>query len=71
MTASWRSVKKSCIVDSTIKAKYVVAFEATKEAISLGKFLMGLGVIPLVAQPMTLFCNNIEVVAQYKEPINH
>ena len=30
---SWRSVKQSCIVDSTMEAKYVVACEVAKEAV--------------------------------------
>ena len=30
---SWRSVKQSCIVDSTMEAKYVATCEAAKEAV--------------------------------------
>ncbi|KAK1566726.1 hypothetical protein Q3G72_003415 [Acer saccharum] len=29
----WRSIKQSCIVDSTMEVEYVAAYEATKEAI--------------------------------------
>ena len=32
---SWRNIKKSCIVDSTTEAEYVVASEAAKEAMWL------------------------------------
>ena len=32
---SWRSVKQSCIVDSTMKAEYVAVCEAAKEAVWL------------------------------------
>ena len=42
---SWRSVKQSCIVDSTMEAKYVANCEATKEAVWLKKFLSNLGVV--------------------------
>ena len=42
---SWRSVKQSCIVDSTMEAEYVATCEATKEAIWLKKFLYNLGVM--------------------------
>ena len=45
---SWMSIKQSCIVDSTMEAKYVAASEAAKEAIWLRKFLMELGVIAKV-----------------------
>ena len=30
---SWRSTKQSCIADSTMEAKYVIACETAKEAI--------------------------------------
>ena len=42
---SWRSVKQSCIADSTMEAEYVAACEAAKEAIWLKKFLYDLGVM--------------------------
>ena len=42
---SWRSVKKSCITDFTMEAKYVATCEAAKEAIWLKKFLSNLGVV--------------------------
>ena len=34
-TVTWRSIKQSCIIDSTIEAKYVAACEAAKEAVWL------------------------------------
>ena len=37
---SWRSIKQSCIVDSTMEAEYVAASEVAKEAVWLRKFLM-------------------------------
>ena len=70
-TISWRSIKQSSIVDSTMEAKYVAALEAAKEAVWLRKFLMQLGVIAKVVDPMILHCDNSGVVAQAKEPRNH
>ena len=32
VAVSWRNMKQSCIADSTMKAEYVVALEAAKEA---------------------------------------
>ena len=68
---SWRSVKQSCIVDSTMEAEYVAACEAAKEAVWLKKFLSDLGVVRMKQVPITLFCNNSGVVAQSKDPWNH
>ena len=68
---SWRSIKQSCIVDSSMEAEYVAASEAAKEAVWLRKFLMELGVIAKVVDPMILYCDNSGVVVQAKEPRNH
>ena len=68
---SWRSVKQSCIADSTMEAEYVAAWEAAKEAVWLKKFLSDLGVIRMEQVPITLFCDNSGAVAQSKDPRNH
>ena len=68
---SWRSVKQSCIADSTMEAEYVAACEAAKEAIWLKKFLSDLGVVRMEQVPITLFCDNSGVVAQSKDPRNY
>ena len=67
---NWRSVKQSCIADSTMEAKYVATGEAAKEA-WLKKFLSDLGVVRMEQLHITLFCNNSGVVAQSKDPRNH
>ncbi|KAL2480412.1 cysteine-rich RLK (RECEPTOR-like protein kinase) 8 [Abeliophyllum distichum] len=54
----WRSIKQSCIANSTMEAKYVASFEAAKEAVWLKKFLMDIEVVPVSSQPMTLYCDN-------------
>ena len=63
----WKSVKQTCIADSTTEAEYVAAFEVAKEAVWLKKFLMDLQVIPSADRPITLYCDNSGVVAQSKE----
>ena len=42
---TWRSVKLSCIANSTMEVEYVATCEAAKEAIWLKKFLSDLGVV--------------------------
>ena len=68
---SCKSIKQSCIADSTMKVEYVAALEAAKETVWLRKFLMELGVIAKVVDPRILYCENSGVVAQAKEPRNH
>ena len=45
----------------------MAASKAVKEAVWLRKFLMELGVITKVVNPMILYCDNSGVVAQAKE----
>ena len=68
---SWRSIKQSCIADSTMEAKYVAAYEAVKKVVWLKKFFSNIGVVRIEQVPITLFYNNSEVVAQSKYPRNH
>ena len=67
----WRSVKQSCIADSTMEAEYVAASEAAKEAVWLRKFLIDLEVVPEADEPMILYCDNSGAVANSKEPRSH
>ena len=54
-----------------MKVEYVVASKVSKEVVWLLKFLMKLRVVPLVVQPMMLFCDKSGVVALSREPRNH
>ena len=67
----WRSVKQSYTADTTMETEYVAAYEAAKEAVWLRNFLMDLQVVPKAQEPMTLYCENSEVVANFKEPRSH
>ncbi|KAA0067819.1 gag/pol protein [Cucumis melo var. makuwa] len=67
----WRSIKQSCIADSTMEAKYVAACEAAKEAVWLKKFLTDLEVVPNMHLPITLYCDNSGAVANSREPRSH
>ena len=67
----WRSVKQSCIVDSTMEAEYVAACEADKEVVWLRKFLSDLEVVSDLDKPVTLYCDNGDVMVNSKEPRSH
>ncbi|KAA0066714.1 gag/pol protein [Cucumis melo var. makuwa] len=67
----WRSIKQSCIADSTMEAEYVAACEAAKEVVWLKKFLTDLEVVPNMHLPITLYCDNSGAVANSREPRSH
>ena len=68
---SWRSVKQSCIADSTMEVENVAASEATKKAVWHKIFLFDLGVVRIEQVPITLFWDNSGAIAQSKDPRNH
>uniref|UniRef100_A0A3Q7JAH2 MADS-box domain-containing protein n=1 Tax=Solanum lycopersicum TaxID=4081 RepID=A0A3Q7JAH2_SOLLC len=63
----WRSIKQTCVSDSTMEAEYVAA----KEAVWLRNFLKDLAVVPAIQKPLTMFCDNSGAVANSKEPRSH
>ena len=67
----WRSVKQTCVADSTIEVEYVVASKVAKEAVWLKKFLLDLQVIQSADRPINLYCDNSGAVAQSKESRYH
>ena len=62
----WRSIKQSCVADSTIEVEYVVASAAAKEVVWLGNFLKELGIIPSVQTPLPLYSENSGAVTNTK-----
>lgn len=68
---SWRSVKQHCIVNSTTKAEYIVACEATKEGVWLWKFLLELCVVPSIQSPIILYCDNSGAITNGRKPRCH
>ena len=67
----WRSINQTCVVDSTMEAKYVAASKEAKEAVWLRNFLKDLAVVPAIEMPLTMFCDNSGAVANSKEPRSH
>ena len=68
---SWKSSKQDTIADSTTKAEYIGASEATKEAVWIKKFITRLAGVPSILNPVELFCENNGAIAQAKEPRSH
>ncbi|GJW41672.1 hypothetical protein Tco_0067517 [Tanacetum coccineum] len=70
-TVTWKSSKQDTVADSTCESEYIVACEASKEAIWMKNFIGDLGVIPTVQDPIEIFCDNESAIALTKEPKDH
>ncbi|KAK8554175.1 hypothetical protein V6N12_031146 [Hibiscus sabdariffa] len=68
---SWKSSKQETVDDSTTKAEYVSAREATKEDVWIKEFISELRVVPSILDAVGLYCDNNGAIAQAKEPISH
>nr|GEY28949.1 putative retrotransposon protein [Tanacetum cinerariifolium] len=44
----WKSAKQSIFATSSAEAKYIAAFDASKEAVWVRKFIFGLSVVPII-----------------------
>ncbi|KAK8652076.1 hypothetical protein V6N13_061100 [Hibiscus sabdariffa] len=68
---SWKSSKQETVADSTTKAEYVSASEATKEDVWIKEFISELRVVPSILDVVGLYCDNNGAIAQAKEPRSH
>ncbi|KAK8533071.1 hypothetical protein V6N12_076352 [Hibiscus sabdariffa] len=68
---SWKSSKQETVADSTTKAEYVSASEATKEDVWIKEFILELRVVPSILDAVGLYCDNNGAIAQAKEPRSH
>nr|GFA02976.1 retrotransposon protein, putative, Ty1-copia subclass [Tanacetum cinerariifolium] len=59
----WKSTKQSIFATSSTDAKYIAAFDASKEAVWIRKFISGLGIVPIIEEPISMYCDNTEAIA--------
>nr|GEY76532.1 retrotransposon protein, putative, Ty1-copia subclass [Tanacetum cinerariifolium] len=59
----WKSAKQSIFATSSVEAEYIAAFDASKEAVWVRKFISGLGVVPTIEEPISMYCDNTEAIA--------
>ncbi|KAI9169204.1 hypothetical protein LWI28_008892 [Acer negundo] len=67
----WRSIKQSCITNSTMEAEYVATCEAAKEAVWLRQFLANLEMVPDVNKHITIYYDNSGAMANSRKPKSH
>ncbi|GKB80021.1 hypothetical protein Tco_0946916 [Tanacetum coccineum] len=46
----WKSTKQSIFATSSTDAEYIAAFDASKEAVWIRKFISGLGIVPTIEE---------------------
>ncbi|GKC37688.1 retrotransposon protein, putative, ty1-copia subclass [Tanacetum coccineum] len=63
----WKSAKQSIFATSSAKAEYIAAYDASKEAIWVRKFIFGLGVVPIIEEPINMYCDNTRAISIAKE----
>nr|GEV82282.1 hypothetical protein [Tanacetum cinerariifolium] len=44
-------------------SEYIAAFDVSKEAVWVRKFIYGLGVVPTIKEPITMYCDNTGAIA--------
>ncbi|KAL0455634.1 UNVERIFIED_CONTAM: Retrovirus-related Pol polyprotein from transposon TNT 1-94 [Sesamum latifolium] len=64
---AWKSSKQDTTADSTTEAEYITASEAAKEAVWMKNYIQELGVVPSIAEPVVIFCDNNGAIAQAKD----
>ena len=68
---SWRSGKQSTVAQSTMESEYIAGPEAANEVVWLRKFIIELGVFPVMRDPINIYCDNTGAIANAKEPRSH
>ncbi|KAL0301926.1 UNVERIFIED_CONTAM: hypothetical protein Sradi_6469400 [Sesamum radiatum] len=58
-------------MDSTTEVEYIAASKATKEAVWMKIYNQELSVVPSIVEPVFIFYDNNEAIAQAKEPKSH
>ncbi|GJS06528.1 retrotransposon protein, putative, ty1-copia subclass [Tanacetum coccineum] len=63
----WESTKQSIFATSSTDAEYIAAFDASKEAVWIQKFISRLGVVPTIKEPISMYYDNIGAIAIAKD----
>nr|GEW91351.1 hypothetical protein [Tanacetum cinerariifolium] len=58
-----KSAKQSIFATSYVEAEYIAAFDASKEAVWVRKFISRLGVVPTIKEPISMYCDNTGAIA--------
>ncbi|GKE72978.1 retrotransposon protein, putative, ty1-copia subclass, partial [Tanacetum coccineum] len=59
----WKSAKQSIFATLSAEAEYIAAYDASKEAVWVRKFIYRLGIVPTIEEPINLYCDNTGAIA--------
>nr|GEW93973.1 zinc finger, CCHC-type [Tanacetum cinerariifolium] len=59
----WKSTKQSIFATSSAEAEYIAAFDASKEAVWVRKFISGLGVVAIIEEPINMYYDNTRAIS--------
>nr|GEV78234.1 hypothetical protein [Tanacetum cinerariifolium] len=62
-----KSTKQSIFATSSTDAKYIAAFDASKEAVWIRKFISGLSVVPTIEELINMYYDNTGAIAIVKD----
>ncbi|KAL0462616.1 UNVERIFIED_CONTAM: Retrovirus-related Pol polyprotein from transposon RE2 [Sesamum latifolium] len=68
---AWKNSKQDTTADSTTEAEYIAAPETAKETVWMKNYIQELAVVPSIAEPVVIFCDNDGAIVQAKEPRSH
>ncbi|GKF00011.1 hypothetical protein Tco_0023361 [Tanacetum coccineum] len=57
------STESSIFATSSAEAEYIAAFDASKEAVWVRKFISGLNIVPTIKEPINMYCDNTGAIA--------
>nr|GEZ36541.1 retrotransposon protein, putative, Ty1-copia subclass [Tanacetum cinerariifolium] len=64
----WKSSKQSTTTMSATESEHIVALEPGTEAVWIRKFILGLGIVPTINEPIKMFCENSAALHFANEP---
>nr|GEU40995.1 retrovirus-related Pol polyprotein from transposon TNT 1-94 [Tanacetum cinerariifolium] len=59
----WKSSKQSIFATTSAEAEYIAAYDASKEAVWVRKFIYGLGVVLTIEEPIKMYCDNTGAIS--------
>nr|GEY69770.1 putative retrotransposon protein [Tanacetum cinerariifolium] len=64
---NWNSTKQSIFATSSTDTEYIATFDASKEAVWIQKFISGLGIVPTIEEPISMYCDNTGAITIVKD----